>query len=343
VRRRGGERLAFQLHSHTPLSSHPTYTHPQPCSTAPPPHNPTTPGAIDQLLDEIYSNDIPEPEWNGLDGVSDDDEAEDGSADEAEGGEEGGQQGSAAAAQAAAATASSSSSSSAAGDSADRLTAAPANPDASRHPMLDPPRRHRRGQRPSQQKGITSVFTWAGNRCCLGPLGALLPDLRHLNIGLPPSLAGLVMQADTIPVGDLQEAFISFGDYLEGDAGGLDMIRQAAGDSGGSEPPGAAALAAAAAAGPSAPALAPPPSRFLSLRRLDIGNLASPSSQFDPSTRLGDVAMAAIGRGLPALESLQLDGVLCFTGEGLSKLGALTRLKSLSLHHWMSECCAVVC
>ena len=33
----------------------------------------------------------------------------------------------------------------------------------------------------------------------------------------------------------------------------------------------------------------------------------------------------------------QLDGVLCMTGGGLSRLQALTRLKSLELHHWMSE------
>jgi hypothetical protein len=35
---------------------------------------------------------------------------------------------------------------------------------------------------------------------------------------------------------------------------------------------------------------------------------------------------------------MQLDGVLCFTGTGLSRLAALQQLKALALHHWMSEC-----
>lgn len=139
------------------------------------------PGAVDQVLDELYAAQVSEPQWDELDGGSDD-------------GEEGtGDEGDATAGDAAAAAAA------AAGREASVLPSRPGS-SGSRAP--------RRGK---QAAGMTSLFTWAGAACCLAPLGSLLPGLRSLHVALPPSLEGVVVpQHVGDDVEDLPEAGITF-------------------------------------------------------------------------------------------------------------------------------------
>jgi hypothetical protein len=363
----------------------------------PAPPRPRLPGAVDQLLDEVYSNDLPEPEWDGLDGGDSDDEGEGEGPGSGGGSDDEGGRPEEEAAKAAA-------SSSVGGG-------AVASPRAAA-------RRATRARGPARPRGVTSLFTWAGSGCCLGPLGLALPELRTLNVALPPSLAGLVMQ-EPGAVDELPEVVLSLGDALPHEEGGAPGLGPAGGGSGRgtanplrrfswaaggggaaaaersppgrrglarhSAAPGVAGASTAAAVAPPTPPLRrpPPPSAFKRLRTLSISNLTSGASQWDPSARLGDGVLRAVAEGAPALETLQvravggprggaaylscrhvplrgvaaaanpaaahplrplshtcrpqLDGVLCFTGAGLSALSALTQLKELALHHWMSE------
>jgi len=300
-------------------------------------HRARTPGAIDQLLDEVYSTDMPEPEWAGLD-MDREEEAEEA---EDSGGEEEEQQittsrggiGGIGGSGGAAADSSSSSSPPPSG----RLAARHRHPHHPHHP---------------RPKGVVSLFTWAGNGCCLGPLGSLLPELRTLHVALPPSLCGLMMQETAgAAVEHLPEAAISFTHLLVDLIAAREQQQAAARDAArGSDrlsaeqqqqqqqqQPDPSTAAANSSSVPTRIASTPSGSSFLSLRHLSIENLTSPYSQWDPSARLGDLVLSAVAGGCPSLETLQLDGVLCFTGAGLRGLGALPRLKALALHHWMSE------
>ena len=162
-------------------------------------------------------------------------------------------------------------------------------------------RSHERLAGHPKTQGVTSLFTWAGDGGCLAPLGALLPELRVLHVALPPSQAGLLgpepMEPPVLPL--LRLSFVAL-------------------------PCGV---------GPGAPP-------FRLLRRLTISGLSGGGggcggAAWPPSVRIGDDALAAIAAGLPALEALELDGALAFTGAGLSALGVLSGLRALVLDHWM--------
>lgn len=290
------------------------------------------------MLDEVYGNELPEPEWDGLDGEEEDQEVWAASTLTGH----------------SAMTDACQHASSQGGDDCSQGAEASAAATASR-PLQGEPGSARQGHRahkPKKPQGITSVYTWVGVDCCLGPLGALLPELRTLNIALPPSMMGLVLHEG----GDIEvmlEAAISFGDSLiEGtsstdsqqedeaaDTGGhqeahglMGLLRRSiephrrydrragsrpsAGDAAGGHQHGGASGSVQAdtaeAVGRRAPLRAAPAPRshFMSLRHLSIGNLASPNAQWEPSIRLGNVVLTAIGEGLPSLETLQVGWLL---------------------------------
>jgi hypothetical protein len=239
---------------------------------------------VDQLLDEAYSNQFPEPECAGLDDGSDGSDSDDDACYTIQRGE--GQH----------ETEESGVSGAAEGHKSlfDRLQNRPLR---------------------SRPRGVTSVFTWAGNGCCLGPLGSLLPELRHLNVALPPSLAGLVLQEDAGGVDGLPEAAISFTNApcmgpVATEVEGTDRHQQLelrdVQSADGSEGEARGDAAVHSVAGISSAATLPRAQHFVSLRHLSIGNLTAETSQWDPSARLGDALMAAIGEGLPSLETLQV-------------------------------------
>ena len=236
-------------------------------------------GDVDQILDEVYRSEMPEPEWEELDSHR----------REEAGGAHGLEAASAAAeaqepALGAAAEAS--------GAWHPAAASASSQFDASRHPRSA-------NQRRKQPEGVSHLFTWAGNGCSLAPLGALLPQLRTLQVALPPSLDGLFGSEEAESLAGLAEADITFAATGQPLARGSSAQQHTQADAQG---------AGSSQADSSLLPLCGTPrvSAFPSLRDLTVCSLSSAEHQWDPAARIGDKVLCAVSAGLPCLESLQV-------------------------------------